>query len=286
MRDRGLLIADEAKVIHYLKHIGYYRLSIYMLPFQRADKSDRHHNFASGTKFEDILHVYDFDRKLRLLVIDALERIEISIKSVMIDTMCVSYGSHWFMSADLFNPDFKHTEFLNKIRDQIGDGTDTSKMGDIAIRHYFETYDYPPMPPMWMLTESLTFGTISVLYSQLIGADQKRIADGIGIPVPMLKSWLRSASYMRNLCAHHSRLWNRVFTIRPASMKQYVEDFTPNTLFYAQAVALNIFMQKISPETRWASRLSGLLAEYPMISKSKMGFPDDWERRDVWNIRS
>ena len=116
MRSRGLVIKDEDKAAHYLKHIGYYRLSIYMLPFQRADKSDRHHDFAPGTDFEDILHLYSFDRKLRLLVIDALERIEISIKSVMVDTMCVPYGSHWYMRADLFQPEFKHTEFLDKIR--------------------------------------------------------------------------------------------------------------------------------------------------------------------------
>ncbi len=285
LRQRGLIITDEKQVRHYLQYIGYYHLSGYMLHFQRADRTDRHHQFISGTTFEQVWDVYTFDRKLRLLVMDAVERIEIAVKSAIINEMCIPYGGHWYMQREHFVDGFDFDGFLKSIHKDIDHGKDQEKVRNVSIRHYYENYDDPAMPPLWMVFEALTFGTVSLMFGWLPHADQKRIADKFDLGVPILKSWLHAANTTRNLCAHHARLWNRVFTFKPRSPKEMEAEFTPNTLFYAQAVMLNILLQKISPDSRWAGRLKNLFDHHPAIPKNKMGFPTDWEKRPIWQIK-
>jgi abortive infection bacteriophage resistance protein len=282
LKRRGLVIADEKLARHYLKFIGYYRLSGYMLAFQRGDRTKDHHAFAPGTTFEAVLGTYTFDRKLRLLVMDAIERIEIGVKSVIMNEMCVPYGSHWYMNKDHFRTGFNFDAFMQTVQKDTDYGRGPDKVRNISLKHYYQEYDTPPMPPLWMVFEALTFGTVSLMFGWLPHADQKRIAGQIGIPVPVLKSWLHTTSTLRNLCAHHARIWSRVFTFKPLVMDAYREDFTPNTLFYSQAAMLHVLMRRISPHTRWAERLKSLCAEYPGIDRGKMGFPDVWENRKVW----
>jgi len=282
LKSRGLSIQNEEQTKFYLKNIGYYRLSAYELPFQRGDRSEAHHQFLPGTTFEQVLELYTFDRKLRLLVMDAMERIEIAIKSIVINEMCIPYQAHWYMDRTHFVNGFDHEGFIKSIHKDIDHGKNSENVRNISIRHYYENYDAPSMPPLWMVFEALTFGTVSLIYGWLPHVDQKRIADQFNLGVPILKSWLQAASYTRNLCAHHARLWNRVYTKKPKEMMEYKGEFTPNTKFYAQACMLHIFMQRISPESHWANRLSTLLSEHPNIAKEHMGFPADWEAHPLW----
>ncbi len=283
LKRRGLYIADEAKAKSCLIHIGYYRLSAYELPLQRGDHTNEHHQFLPNTNFDHILDLYTFDRKLRLLVMDAMERIEIAIKSMIINEMCIPYGAHWYMNRTHFVAHFDYDSFIKSIHKDIDHGKDSENVRNISIRHYYETYDSPAMPPFWMVLEAVTFGTISLMYSWLPYADQKRIADQLDLGVPVLKSWLHTASYTRNLCAHHARLWNRVYTKTPMIMNTIKMEMTPNTKFYAQTLMMNVFLKKISPDSQWVERLKNLLDEYPNIPKDVMGFPPDWKIRPIWN---
>lgn len=253
-----------------------------MLAFQRGDRTDHHHVFAPGTTFEQVLNVYTFDRKLRLLVMDAIERIEIGVKSVIIDEMCIPYGAHWYMNKDHFRPGFDFGAFMQTVHKDIDYNRDPDKVRNISLKHYYQEYDVPPMPPLWMVFEALTFGTVSLMFGWLSHADQKRISGQIGLPVPVLKSWLHATSNLRNLCARHARIWNRIFTFKPVVMEAYREDFTPNTLFYAQAAMLHVLMRKVSPDSRWAGRLQDLFDDYPGIDKSTMGFAPAWAERVIW----
>lgn len=282
LRNRGLVIKDESGARHYLKFIGYYRLTGYMLAFQRCDRTDDHHTFAPSTTFEQVLDTYTFDRKLRLLVMDAIERIELGIKSVMINEMCIPYGAHWYMNKSHFLNHFDYSGFIANIQKDTDYGRPFDKVRNISLQHYYQTYDTPPMPPLWMVFEAASFGTVSTMYNFLAHTDQKRIADQISLPVPVLKSWLHATSILRNLCAHHARIWNRVFTFKPVVMKAHAADFTPNTLFYAQAAMLHLMLRRISPDTTWAEKLKKLFDEYSDIDKNKMGFKDGWETREIW----
>src|ERR1043165_4000504 len=105
-QSRGLNIADLAKATHFLKVIGYYRFSAYALPFQDGSHPDKHFKF--GTDFEQILSLYVFDRELRLLTLDAIERIEVAVRAGIINQMCINHGPNWFMDAKNFVSGRKH----------------------------------------------------------------------------------------------------------------------------------------------------------------------------------
>lgn len=286
LKKRGLIISDDNTASRVLTYIGYYHFSAYQLPFQKADKSSDHHLFNSGTKFEDILATYNFDRHLRLLVMDAIERIEIAIRAVIINEMSIPYDPHWYMDKNYFIPEFDHNDMISRIQNDIRHGMGLAQIRDICIRHYYENYDSPAMPPIWMIFESLSFSSISIIYKNLNHADQKRIAGAMKLPVKVLGSWLHSIAYTRNLCAHHQRLWNRIFTIKPLipnNVPAVSGILTSNSKFYAQAVVLHAMMQTISPDSKWADKLKGLVTQFPQVNIRHMGFPDKWDQEKFWN---
>jgi abortive infection bacteriophage resistance protein len=206
---RGLIVGDQAEAMHYLTHIGYYRLSGYALPFQLGGSGAHRHNFEPTVTFENILDRYVFDRKLRLLVMDAVERIEISVRAALSNAIAARHGAHWYLNPTLFSPGFDHAKFIVGIKQQIGHAPANNKRRDIFIEHYYQTYSSPDMPPSWMVFEAVSFGTISFAYKNLAHPEFVSVCASFGLPHPILISWLHSLNYIRNICAHHGRLWNR-----------------------------------------------------------------------------
>lgn len=109
---RGLEVPNRTKAEHFLSVISYYRLSAYSLPFQLGSND---HRFRQGTTFDDILNLYSFDRELRLLVMDAIERLEVALRTQITNHMSVTYGPHWYLNSVLFNAGYKHNTLLIKI---------------------------------------------------------------------------------------------------------------------------------------------------------------------------
>lgn len=281
LTSRGLQIQDRTRIFHYLRYIGYYRLSGYFRPFQYPNDSS--HTFRPGTYFEDILQLYIFDRKLRLLVMDAMERIEVAIRSAVSNIMSQKHGAHWYLNKHLFNERFDFEEFLESVKKETG--YYNQKRQNVFCRHYYDTYSDPALPPSWMVMEVLSFGTLSQVYSNLNHrADQKAISQMFGLHYFILISWLHALTYLRNICAHHERLWNRVFTIKPKKAKDFAKHFQDNTKFYAQAAVINVFLKVIADGSSWQRRLKALIDEYPEISARKMGFPDKWETCQFWGL--
>lgn len=113
LADRGLEVPDRDRATRYLRHIGYYRLSPYTIPFQAAGTE---HGFRNDAAFDDVLDLYVFDRSLRLLVLDALERIEVAIRSALTDHMSLAYSDpHWYVEPQHFRDARKHGRFLGEI---------------------------------------------------------------------------------------------------------------------------------------------------------------------------
>jgi abortive infection bacteriophage resistance protein len=275
-------VADPASAAHHLEHIGYYRLSGYALPFQKGGSGPDRHSFKPGATFESILERYVFDRKLRLVVMDAIERIEIAIRAALTNSIATRHGPHWYQDISLFSHNFNHAKFLDDIKGQIGHEHHRNRR-DVYIEHYYNNYNAPDMPPCWMIFESVSFGMISYAYKHLAPAEFKPICGAFGLPHGVLISWLHSISYVRNICAHHARLWNRECRIKPLAAKAYKADLTPNERVYAQFVVMQILLRKIAPGNHWARRLINLLNEYPTIPLRSMGFPTDWTSRPIWN---
>lgn len=281
---RGLIVADSEEAEHYLANIGYYRLSGYTLPFQRGGDGGNRHDFWPGTTFEAILERYVFDRKLRLVVMDAVERIEVSIRADLSNSIAVRHGPNWYQDPTLFNKNISHAKIIDDIKKQIGHDPQHNHRRHTFIRHYYNKYNAPDMPPSWMVFEAISFGKISFLFKALDQQQCIYTCNKFGMRHKVLCSWFHGISYIRNLCAHHSRLWNRICTIKPLVAKTYKSDLDPNTRVYAHLVVMQILLDKIALDNHWANRLSQLLDDHPNIPIKYMGFPEDWRDRAVWKL--
>lgn len=161
LADRGLHIPDRDRARRYLRHIGYYRLSPYSIPFQQG-RSD--HEFRSGTSFDDVLDLYVFDRALRLLVMDALERVEVAVRAALTDQLATRHAdSHWYLTPGHFQDRRKHTQLLQMIERTcdsqllgIADAGQDHLVHRSALEHYVTTYGSPALPPSWLMVETLT----------------------------------------------------------------------------------------------------------------------------------
>ncbi|MEY4578825.1 MAG: hypothetical protein RL701_3528 [Pseudomonadota bacterium] len=274
---------DDVKATHALRHIGYYRLSGYALPFQTGGTGADRHSFKPGADFDHVLDRYVFDRKLRLLVMDAIERIEIAVRSALSNVLATVHGPHWYTEPGMFEPSFRHTEFIDEIKRQIGYAPHHAKRRDVYIEHYFRTYSAPDMPPSWMVFESLSFGTVSQTCQGLRPHNGGAVSREYGLPRPVLTSWLHSINYVRNICAHHARLWNRECRVKPVIAHAYAAELTPNDRLYAQLVVMQVMLKQVSPDTHWAAKLQQLLNEHPIVPLRSMGFPQGWAARPVWS---
>lgn len=297
-QSRGLVVGNEAKALHYLRFIGYYRFSAYTLPFQDLAHPDKH--FRADSTFDLVLGLYVFDRELRLLVLDALERVEVAVRACLVNEMCVKHGAHWFMEAKHFRPlptapgtrpYFDHNGFLNNIDEELGIPTrayaPSAPHNEVFINHYYAKYGDPYLPPAWMVFEVLSMNRLSQAYANLKEPDDRiRIASHFGVDEQVLQKWLHCLSYVRNLCAHHRRLWNVKLVIKPLIAKKHMA-LIPDAdrdRFYAVAIILNYLMGIIAPQSRWHERLAALMVKHSGGGLRAMGFPVDWRSKEFWGL--
>lgn len=287
---KGLQVADEPMAKEWLSCIGYYRLSAYAYIF-KTQPSRR--QFKMGSTFEQILRVYEFDRELRLLVNDAVERCEIAIRSSIVNVTAIALGSHWFMEPRHFIPGYPITGLQRKIEEAVGVRLNPAtnrrsyptKHSETFISHYYIKYGDPELPPIWMTAETLSFGVLSRLYACFADPKiQKEIAAPFGVHSTVFRQWLQSLSYLRNLCAHHSRLWNRTFSVPPKIAKKHKGIIPAPDRFYAFAVVLFDLLKSINCGTEWALRLDSLIARFPEIDPVAMGFPANWKAEPFWDF--
>lgn len=297
--NRGLIVDDKERAIRLLGHISYYRLSAYMLPFKKLENNNYLNQFKEGTRWDDVYNLYLFDRKLRLLVFDAIERIEISIRTQITYQLSHKYGSHWQMNADIFKLNTRtkngkiitidvHKELCQHINEQL-----KSNQTETFVQHYINIYDTPVMPPSWMCTEIMYFNQLSRICMSLKSRkDLVDIANVYSLPPAQFCSWLHTINYVRNLCAHHSRLWNRDFNIVPQKLNFSKKlHWISNTkcvqskkTYYFLCI-INYILQTVSPTSNFKNRLCDLLGEYRNVVELRyMGFPTNWKEESMWKI--
>ena len=313
LKARGLQINDEARATLFLEAVSFFRLTPYMRPFQIFDDAD--HRFRQGTGFRQLSRLYDFDRRLRLLVIDAIERVEVATRAAISNHMGPTYGAHWYINRQIFKNHYDYDRLLNSIdntqRNALKDyRREAARIERLAhadqqrkrqllkrraqesyARHYALSYDEPGLMPGWAMLEELTLGELSHLYKGLAkDIDRKIIGRHLNVPAPLLESWLHTLTSVRNICAHHSRLWNRELGIKPEIPKQqsfswpdYLRRGTSHTRISVVLATLHHLMQQVSPHTRWHERLAELLQEFPEVPNEAMGIPDNWQYDTFWD---
>jgi len=288
LQHRGLVVTDMARLVRYLNHIGYYRLSAYCLTYEvpPAAGQARTHQFQDGTRFEQVLALYIFDRKLRLLVMEAIERCEVAVRTGWAHGMSMRHGAHAHMDSECFKDPWQHMQDLAKVAKDIHQSRET------FVEHYRKQYTSPLLPPIWAVVETMSLGSLSRWFANSNSTDAKKeVSQSLGMPnIEVLEQVLHALTPLRNACAHHSRLWNRRFPIQLPAVKKYQASLvSPNSpkhqahYLYNYLTILALVMQQINPRSTWAGRVSRLItSELPQPQHAAMGFPADWAARPAW----
>jgi abortive infection bacteriophage resistance protein len=289
LKSRGLVVTNDAEVLAALENIGYYRVAGYAYPFLEPPHRKA---FKPGTTWTQISRLYEFDRELRVLVIDAIERIEVAVRARLISATCAHWNDpHWFLDARHFHPRFNHGYFIEQLERELGitypppahQRLLPSSHAETFIQHYYTKYGDPYLPPFWMTAEILTLGALSRVYKGLGDPALKAsIAAPFAVPAKILESWLHALSHLRNTCAHHGRLWNRVFSISPTVARKHQSlVHSPSRLEGLLVVLLDV-LQVTAPGSGWKLGFKNLLQSFPEIDPAAMGFPPAWNSLPFW----
>jgi abortive infection bacteriophage resistance protein len=276
LQKRGMIVPNIPYAIFHLKHLNYYRLGAYWLPFELDHAT---HTFRSGTTFDEVLSLYIFDRELRLLVLDAIERIEVSMRSQWAYEVAHSYGPHAHLDQTLAIDPGLWTKDMALLT------TEVQRSKETFILHLQATYS-EALPPIWAICEVMSLGLLSRWYSNLgDNSVRSKIAAHYGLDVKVLRSWLHHLSLLRNTCAHHGRLWNRetavipMFRHKPAALLPQVQ--IGSKKIYNSLVIMLYLMDIVSPGHSWRIDLIALLQKNGG-NLSAMGFLVDWDKRPIW----
>ncbi len=278
---RGLQ-ADKNALIARLQAVNYYRLSAYLYPF-RKNSSD---TFQKNTTLDLVWKHYTFDRQLRILAMDAIERIEVAVRTQLVYHFAHRHGAFDYLKPTNF-PKLSQDRFnrwLVDMKDEIKRSRET------FAEHFSQKYgDHHELPPLWMLCEVMSFGKMLTLFNGVDDAMRRLIAREYGLEDKVLQSWLGSLNVIRNICAHHGRLWNRELGFKPfiPRRQKYPQWHAPveiaNHRIFAIMTILKFMLRKVAPTSKWECRFSDLLSRYPEIPLASMGFPGNWESCAIWS---
>jgi abortive infection bacteriophage resistance protein len=289
--DRGLVVKDRIRLERELRTIGYYRLSSYWLPFEQKALTPKTQSkvFKQGTRHEDVIECYIFDRKLRLIVMEAIERLEVAARASWTNRLALAHGPHAYCDPANFRDGRAHRDCLNRLKQSV------DRSNDLFVKHYRDRYSDPPMPPLWIVTEIMTLGELSKWYGLTRSVDVRaQVAVDLGIASTNdMESIFQSLSFVRNICAHHGRLWNRRMTKRLPNCREIGDELmmdrkhpkTPQNSIYNFIIACLHMLSQQSPSTTYAQRLACLLRnESTNRQRASMGFPINWESRRIWGL--
>mgnify|MGYP001558079525 FL=1 len=289
---RGMA-GDRALIIERLRVVSYYRLSGYWYPFRERDPRNPARyldSFRSGTTFEDVWARYVFDRRLRLLAMDAIERIEVSIRTQLANRHSRAHGAFGYITDPATLPKLavdprKYKDFVVRV------GEETERSRETFTSHFRAKYgDVHKEFPVWMATEVMTFGTVLSFFKGVEQNLKREIANEFGVPDIVLESWLLTLNAIRNICAHHGRLWNRELGVKPKfpNAAKHPEWHAPvligNNRVFGVLTICRYCLRRVAPQSNWPNRVRTLLADYPGVPHRDMGFPDNWEACPIWVV--
>ncbi|NEX60196.1 Abi family protein [Noviherbaspirillum galbum] len=308
LKQRGLTISNEQDALRMLEVLGYYRLSGYLYPFRKfpalgTTPFRRLDEFIAGTTFQHAVDLYHFDSELKLLIMSAIEKIEVAVRAKIayhmggVDPFCYANPVH-------LDPKFSKLRFHRVSGDPMPSyfdewqkkfGENFTRSNEEFINHFRSNYA-PPLP-IWIAIEVWDFGLLSRFYAGLLHADRIAVTPhfGLGSEESLFASWLRALNYLRNVCAHHSRLWNRSLVDQPKSPKRGMIPKLdhivgqPHAMLHLYGILciLQHLLKQIDSNNVWGEKLKRLLATFPTLpavaTLHAMGFPANWHNEALWN---
>lgn len=295
LKQRKLNILNDDYALSKLQRINYYRLSAYFLPFQHPKNSENKDIFLEETKFEDIIQLYYFDCELRKIIFEAIESIEIYFRTQITYYHSLKYKSFGYLKRENFETS---PEFFEKVLLSLKNETKRSE--EIFIKHFKDRYRTTDLP-IWGAVEVISFGTLSKIYSILKTQEQKKVISKLkGINNNVFKNWLHCLSVIRNICAHHSRIWNKTLGVK-FEIPRKLEDFKNikkvildeegkekeiklnDKVFFALTVIEYILTCIGEDEIQFKDKIKTLLHKYTNVKIDRMGFIDDWKSSSIWD---
>lgn len=268
LESRRLIFGNKELARKKLEHIGYYRLSAYCLPFQ-AQKDIFNHD----TRFEEILRLYYFDKALRKIVFDAIETIEVNIRANIAYNLSRETGAFGYMEKENLN--INYTDYINLMQTIQ---RETRRSNEVFVSHFKKKY-HSDILPVWIVVEIISFSTLSKFFKAL-KSNQETMTNKLGVPPVVFKNWLHVINHIRNICAHHSRLWNKQFVIKaliPKKIKKF--NGIKNDRVFVLIMILQYMFDGLGTADGFREKIESLLRDYPEVPIAPMGFPDDWKER-------
>lgn len=205
--DAGMVITSREDVEKALKSVGFYRLRGYS--FQLYDNATK--KYISGTKFEDILKLYQFDQELSVLTFSMISKIEVALRVRLVEALLIHGEPLVLQDSSIFKEKKLYWQNMSTVASEI------ARSNDVFIKHNFDNHDGEV--PVWAAVEVLSFGTLSKIiknlktgtgssYSILAANYQYKSKKGnlVNPSQKMLASWIQGVSVLRNMCAHNSRI--------------------------------------------------------------------------------
>ena len=285
---RGMGIGDRDEAVFLLQQVSYYRLSGYCYPFREFKNSSRADTFFPGTRLRDVVDLYRFDSRLRTATFTALTPIELAIRAHL---------GHELGSLDPLihldpnklgvTVDTPKKEKYNSWRKRYDRELESSR--EDFVNHHKQKYG--GNLPVWAATEIMDWGSLTYLYELSPRSVQNIISSQCNLTAPQLRSWLKALNIVRNICAHHGRLFNRVHAISPKLPAQgthtdldcintdWKRTFGQLTLVQLLLDRLNVGNKKLLPTVVQS------FPEVQIVPISHMGAPDNWQTASrLWSI--
>lgn len=280
LKERKLIISSEERAIKYLNSIGYFRITGYMYHLQNSTTNE----FRDGVTFDSIINLYKFDKKLRAIIIEYLERIEVALRAKMTNQYSLEYGFFWYRDDSLYADKDTH-ELINGEIEKSFENPQENFLRSFKFKYTSETH-----PPSNMALEILTLGKLSRLFKGLNNDQIKsNISSEFNLPPTTLSSWFIYLTNVRNVCAHHSRLWNKKITADRPSIPtrqkfkfhgEITDDF--NTTMYGIISMIYRLLNSFNKENMFIEKIEALIEEYS-VDTSLMGFPEKWKKTATWH---
>lgn len=275
-KSRGLIVEDESFACDVLSKVNYYRFSAYLLPFRDASGTQ----FMEGTNFNQIHRTYEFDQRLRNLILSAIEPIEILLRTQIAHYHAHKYGAEGYIDPGNFENTVRHERFIKEFNDAI-----IKNQKALFVMHHFKNYG--GHFPVWVAVELFSFGMLSKFYANMKHDDKKRIAKTIFLTGPQhLRSWLVCITDLRNRCAHYMRLYYHNFVTYPKLPRG---EYTTGSrrVFDIIYVMKYLYLDQDKWKNGFVRTLESIISQYDDdINLEYIGFPDNWLELLEKNLQS
>lgn len=274
LEGRGLSIPDKQKAKDFLQRNNYYRVSGYSLTLRNHDV------FEKAATFQNLIDIYEFDHELRHILLKYLEKIEVAVKAIYAHEFTKVYGPNGYLDAANYVDAQKHKEIIDKAEKQKS----MRLRHEAYLKHFVE--DLKQDVPLWAYVDLLTISDISFLYSISDQQIKNAVASEMQLQPKgdvLLGRFMHSMTILRNLCAHGSRLYNRLFEQKPwlnkteqALLRKEPDGTVDNAHLYGFILIMRRLL--LSDDfRRMKMEILQLSRKYPFVSMRYYGFREDWE---------